>query len=91
MTRPESEDYMARCAGVRARVYEFLDAELAASDRERVDAHLSACPPCAGFFAHERAFLEVIERRRAVEEAPAELRDRIRAALTQREETRRRR
>ena len=90
MMRSESQDHMAGCAHIRARVYEFLDAELAASARERIDAHLRACPPCAGFFAHERAFLELIERRGKIDEAPGDLRDRVRAALAKREEMRRR-
>ena len=89
MTRSESENYRGSCAGIREQVFEFLDAELVSPARERIEAHLSACPRCAGFFAHQRAFLEVIERRGTIDQAPAELRDRIRAVLARRAEMRR--
>ena len=89
MTRSEFERDAAGCAAVRARVYEFLDGELAAGDRHRIDAHLSACPPCAGHFAFERSFLAVLERRVPLDQAPPELRERIRAALAFREGVRR--
>jgi mycothiol system anti-sigma-R factor len=91
MMKPGPGKHGGSCAGVRAKVYEFLDEELAPPDRRRVDAHLAACPPCAGHFAYERAFLAVVERRATIDEAPAELRERIRAALAMREEARRRR
>ena len=73
------------CAAVRKVVYEFLDEELPPVDRAGVARHLSLCPPCAGFFSFERAYLLVLKRRTSIEAAPAELRERIRAALASRE------
>ena len=89
MTRSGSGEHAERCASIRQRVYEFLDDELPADDRQRIDAHLSACPPCARRFAFERVFLAVVQRRVSIDEAPPELRERIRAAIC-REGTRRR-
>jgi mycothiol system anti-sigma-R factor len=91
MTMAGSEGPPVQCATVCERVYEFLDEELSPAERERIAGHLSSCPPCAGHFAFERAFLAVLHRRVTIDQAPAELRDRIRATLASlAEETRRR-
>ena len=91
MTMAGSERGPVACAGVCERVYEFLDEELSPSERERIAGHLSACPPCARHFAFERAFLAVLHRRVTIDQAPAELRERIRTALASGSEGTRRR
>ncbi len=73
------------CAAAKMVVYEFLDEELPPGERTAVAHHLSLCPPCAGFFTFERAYLLVLKRRTTLDAAPAELRERIRAALAGRE------
>ena len=89
MTSSGFDGPMSPCVEIRKLAHEFLDAELSTSEWTRVDAHLEACPPCARYVAFERAFLAVIRRRTTVEQAPAELRDRLRAALARAEEKRR--
>jgi mycothiol system anti-sigma-R factor len=90
MTRSASDGQAAACAAIRKVVYEFIDAELPTSESTRVESHLSACPPCAGYVAFERAFLAVVQRRTTVEQAPPELRDRLREALAREKDQRRR-
>ena len=84
MHESDSETHAASCATVRKVVYEFLDDELPAADADNVNQHLLACPPCAGFFNFERAYLLVLKRRTTLEAAPSELRERLRAALASR-------
>ncbi len=84
MHEPDSETHPASCPETRKVVYEFLDDELPAPVAERVNKHLLACPPCAGFFNFERAYLLVLKRGATVESAPSELRERLRAALASR-------
>lgn len=84
MHEPDPEAHVASCTETRKVVYEFLDDELAASDADRVNRHLLACPPCAGFFNFERAYLLVLKRRATIESAPSELRERLRSALASR-------
>jgi mycothiol system anti-sigma-R factor len=78
---------MTPCLEVRRLVFEFLDDELAKPKAASVAEHLSLCPPCRGFFAFERTFLAVLHRRVSIDQAPPELRDRIRAALADRKRT----
>ena len=84
MHRPESEGTIAPCVEVRRLVFEYLDDELGPAQVTLIAHHLTLCGPCAGFFAFERTFLAVLRRRVPIDEAPAELRDRIRAALADR-------
>jgi mycothiol system anti-sigma-R factor len=89
MNRPGSEGIESACAATRKVVYEFLDAELPPSESERVVSHIAVCPPCKGYVAFERAFLAVVQRRSTIDQAPPELRDRIRVALVRADERRR--
>jgi mycothiol system anti-sigma-R factor len=84
MQRAGSEEAASRCAEIRRVVFEFLDRELAAPQAERVAEHLRLCGPCEGYYAFERTFLAVLRRRVPLDQAPEELRDRIRAALADR-------
>ena len=84
MHESDPETHVASCAETRNVVYEFLDDELAAPAADRVNRHLLACPPCAGFFDFERAYLLVLKRGATIEAAPRELRERLRAAFATR-------
>jgi len=84
MQRSEPEGANASCVAVRNLVFEFLDRELEPEQAAGVEKHLAACSPCAGFYAFERTFLGVLRRRVALEQAPAELRERLRIALADR-------
>jgi mycothiol system anti-sigma-R factor len=72
------------CTEVRRVVFEFLDEELPAPEAALIVEHLDLCSPCAGFFTFERAFLAVVRKRVPIDQAPEDLRDRIRAALADR-------
>lgn len=65
-------------------MFEFLDDELAPPQVALIVEHLILCGPCTGYVAFERTFLAVLRRRVPIDQAPAELRDRIRAALADR-------
>ena len=84
MHRSGQESTSSPCAEIRRLVFEFLDDELAAPQSTSVVDHLERCPPCKGYFAFERTFLAVVRRCVPIDQAPAELRDRIRAALADR-------
>ena len=84
MESSSSEISASPCAATRKLVYEFLDEELAPAARAPVARHLAECPPCAGYFTFERAYLLVVKRKTTIEAAPPELRDRLRAELAAR-------
>ena len=84
MQRSGFEGAAIPCVEVRRLVFEFLDDELAPPQATLIVGHLSVCGPCEGYFSFERTFLAVLRRRVPIEQAPAELRDRIRTALADR-------
>lgn len=69
------------CATVRRRLVHFQADELPAAERRAIEAHLAACPPCERRFELEDELLHAIKRGLVREEAPAELRWRVQAAL----------
>ena len=71
----------AECDGVLERIYAVLDGEVSASEIAEIHAHLEACPPCLDEYEVEAA-LKALVRRCCVEQAPVQLRERIRASLT---------
>jgi mycothiol system anti-sigma-R factor len=78
---PDDEASSWPCAAVVAKLYEFLDDELASEVCDVIRAHLARCEPCARRFAYEQVFLRVIEKRTQLEQAPPELRKRILRSL----------
>ena len=84
MHQSGQESTPSPCAEIRRLVFEFLDDELGPPQSANVADHLERCPPCNGYFTFERTFLAVVQRRVPIDQAPAELRDRIRAALADR-------
>ena len=62
------------------RVYEYLDGELTVWKRRAIARHLDECPPCAQGYSFEIEIRRVIVSK-CGEEAPADLRARIAAAL----------
>jgi len=63
------------------RVYEYLDGELTMWKRRAIARHLDECPPCAKGFTFEIEIRRVVVSKCCHEEAPADLRARIAAAL----------
>lgn len=49
------------------KLSEYIDGDLSAADRDRVDRHLSSCPQCAGLVEDLRA---VLRSAQAVQDAP---------------------
>jgi mycothiol system anti-sigma-R factor len=72
----------AECAQALARVYEYLDGELSASDLDRIREHLDDCGPCLRQYDLDIA-LKALVRRSCRESAPADLRDRIMMQITE--------
>ncbi|MBF5081357.1 mycothiol system anti-sigma-R factor [Quadrisphaera sp. INWT6] len=70
----------AECDGVLERIYAVLDGEVSADEIAEIHAHLEACPPCLDEYEVEAA-LKALVRRCCVEQAPVQLRERIRASL----------
>jgi anti-sigma factor RsiW len=55
---------MSECASIDPLVTPYVDGELSASDRMRLEAHLAKCPPCHSRVAAERAVHHMFEERR---------------------------
>lgn len=69
------------CDEALANLYMYLDDEI--DDRlvaERINFHLSDCPPCGGAFTFEQR-LRAVVRTKLHEEIPAEMIQRLRAHL----------
>ena len=65
-------DMDASCREMLSKLYEYLDGELSATDRDQVRAHLEACRPCLNRFEFERLFHEYVQTRAPRPEARAE-------------------
>lgn len=75
------------CEKAITEVYSFLDGELTAVRRSKIEWHLRKCPPCADSFHFEERLMLLVKRSCAGDDdVPPELFDRLRALL-QREAT----
>lgn len=70
------------CREVLDRVYEYLDAEVTTDDVRKIRQHLDECGPCLAEYDLENS-LKALVRRTCQDQAPAELRVRIMARITQ--------
>lgn len=68
---------MIRCEEALARLWEFLDGELAAEDEAQVKKHLDICSRCYPQYDFQRAYFEFARRVREREHAPPSLRRRL--------------
>jgi len=68
---------MIRCEEALARLWEFLDGELPASDETMVKRHLDICNRCYPQYDFQRAYFEYTSRIREREHAPPALRRRL--------------
>jgi anti-sigma factor RsiW len=55
---------MSSCASIDPLVTPYVDGELGEKDREALERHLRACPPCRTRVDHERAVHELVTDRR---------------------------
>ena len=74
---------MRKCEDIRGRLTLYLDNELQGDERATVEAHLSECEACAGFFARELKLLEAVRKSGPLHEASPELRDKVRQILSE--------
>ncbi|WFE30772.1 mycothiol system anti-sigma-R factor [Solwaraspora sp. WMMD791] len=71
------------CRQVLAEVYLYLDLECAEERRQRIRHHLDECSPCLREYGVEQEVKALVARCCGNETAPAELRDRLRAKLSE--------
>ena len=72
--------HSAECSEALARLFEFLDAEIAEVDGDRIRQHLADCEPCLSEY-DAGDHLKKLVRRSCSDVAPAELHVRIREQL----------
>ena len=70
----DSED--VDCNAVVKEIYYFLDGELTAEKRNKIEHHLNGCSPCLEAFDFEAELRSVIAKK-CRDEVPEGLRDRI--------------
>jgi anti-sigma factor RsiW len=70
------------CSDVLARLSDYVDGELGADERARVEDHLRGCDGCARFGGAFRATVRALrEHLGAPREVPGDVADRLRRAL----------
>ncbi|HXW78885.1 MAG TPA: mycothiol system anti-sigma-R factor [Acidimicrobiales bacterium] len=76
----EEHTYYEPCQEAIATLYTFLDGELTADRRARIQRHLDECSPCFAAFGFE-AELKAVVARKCRDEVPDSLRRRVAEAL----------
>lgn len=69
------------CENVAEHIYEYLDSEMTEADAARMRAHVAECSPCLAEMSIDELIRGALKRSCA-EQAPEELRIRIRAQFT---------
>jgi mycothiol system anti-sigma-R factor len=69
------------CSEVLAEVWLYLDQECDCERRERLRQHLDECGPCLEQYGIEEQLKLLLARKCGGEQAPAELRDRLRRSI----------
>ncbi len=75
-------DAESECTSVLRDVWLFLDNEMDAESRERVQHHLDECSPCLAEAGLDRKLKELLHRKCGGERAPEHLRSRLFATLS---------
>jgi anti-sigma factor (TIGR02949 family) len=70
------------CSEALLRVFEFLDGEMAPSDRAQIRAHLAECAECLNQYDLDQMVKVVVKRSCVSEPAPVRLRSVIMQRLT---------
>lgn len=65
------------CSEVLSKVYDFLDGEVTAADRDRIAQHLDECGPCLRQYGLEKAVKALVLRSCTCDHAPESLRVQI--------------
>lgn len=77
----ERVDPDSRCSSVLRDVWMFLDDEMDAEARARVQQHLDECSPCLEEAGLDRKLKELLHRKCGGDRAPEHLRARVVASL----------
>jgi mycothiol system anti-sigma-R factor len=72
----------AECAELIAKVWNFIDGECNAEDREKLRKHLDECPPCEQLHGLEERLKMLIATKCRGEKAPETLRERLRIEIS---------
>jgi mycothiol system anti-sigma-R factor len=75
------EPHEMPCAEILTEVYLFLDLECSDGRRDLIQRHLDECSPCLREYGIEHEVKALVARSCGSDQAPAELRDRLRAKL----------
>ena len=70
------------CGQILNEVYLYLDLECSDDRRTLIKGHLDECSPCLREFGIEQEVKALVARCCGTDQAPLELRDRLRAKLT---------
>lgn len=68
---------MITCAEAVKKFWQYLDDDLAPKQRQLVDEHLGICRQCCGELEFAKVLQGVLDDQRAIEELPAEVRERM--------------
>ncbi|UCF41657.1 MAG: mycothiol system anti-sigma-R factor [Gemmatimonadota bacterium] len=69
------------CLEALDRLYDYIDGELTPARAEEVRRHLEQCKPCLKVSEFETAWVQFLEARTRVRQAPAGLRKRVLESL----------
>ncbi len=69
------------CEHVLRQIELYLDGELVAFERVEIERHLGECSPCHGHSEFQRRLKEMLRAKCGCDDVPAELMERVRAAL----------
>ncbi|MCA1833829.1 MAG: mycothiol system anti-sigma-R factor [Actinomycetota bacterium] len=75
------EDAETNCRAVLAKLYLYLDGEIAGEGCAVIESHLRACVSCLRRCSFERDFIKIVHDRCSEGRAPEYLLERIRHAL----------
>lgn len=83
MTGSHDDEADVDCREVLTEVYLYLDLECSNDRRQVIKKHLDECSPCLREYGIEQEVKALVARCCGQERAPSELRDRLRAKLTE--------
>jgi len=75
------EPHEIECGEILTEVYLFLDLECTDARRALIQHHLDECSPCLREFGIEQEVKQLVARCCGSDQAPGELRDRLRAKI----------
>jgi mycothiol system anti-sigma-R factor len=77
------DEIKPECREVLTEVYLYLDLECSETHRDSIRVHLDECSPCLREYGIEQEVKALVARCCGADRAPAALRDRLRAKLSE--------